>query len=152
MLIQLGREMSNELSSKKRFELITGTLSWLNNTFTKFGMKPIEDLPEAYLCDSYQCVLARALTTSLEDMYDNISVGYGSITMSKVYHRDQDARLYDEIQKESFDVTLEVSDVIKAFDAGQFPEFVSEDSPQKPDESGAYVELGEDGYPLKDEE
>ena len=150
MLIQLGREMSNELSSKKRFELITGTLSWLNNTFTKFGMKPIEDLPEAYLCDSYQCVLARALTTSLEDMYDNISVGYGSITMSKVPSRER-VGLY-EVQKEYFDVPLEVSDFIKAFDAGQFPEFVSEDSPQKPDESGAYVELGEDGYPLKDEE
>ena len=150
MLIQLGREMSNELSSKKRFELITGTLSWLNNTFTKFGMKPIEDLPEAYLCDSYQCVLARALTTSLEDMYDNISVGYGSITMSKVPSRER-VGLY-EVQKEYFDVPLEVSDFIKAFDAGQFPEFVSEDSPQKPDECVAYVELGEDGYPLKDEE
>ena len=147
MLIQLGREMSNELSSKKRFELITGTLSWLNNTFTKFGMKPIEDLPEAYLCDSYQCVLARALTTSLEDMYDNISVGYGSITMSKIYYRPD-----EEEQRKSFDVPLEVSNFIKAFDAGQFPEFVSEDSPQKPDECVAYVELGEDGYPLKDEE
>jgi len=147
MLIQLGREMSNELSSKKRFELITGTLSWLNNTFTKFGMKPIEDLPEAYLCDSYQCVLARALTTSLEDMYDNISVGYGSITMSKVSHREQ-----DEIQKEYFEVPMEVSDFIKAFDAGQFPEFIAEDSPQSPDSGMAYVELGEDGYPLKEDE
>ena len=146
MLIQIGREMSNELSSKKRFELITGTLSWLNNTFTKFGMKPIEDLPEAYLCDSYQCVLARALTTSLEDMYDNISVGYGSITMSKVYHREGEA------PKEYFEVPMEVSDFIKAFDAGQFPEFISEDSPQSPDSGMAYVELGEDGYPLKETE
>lgn len=150
MLIQLGREMSNELSSKKRFELITGTLSWLNNTFTKFGMKPIEDLPEAYLCDSYQCVLARALTTSLEDMYDNISVGYGSITMSKVPSRER-VGLY-EVQKEYFDVPLEVSDFIKAFDAGQFPEFIAEDSPQSPDSGMAYVELGEDGYPLKEDE
>ena len=139
--------MSNELSSKKRFELITGTLSWLNNTFMKFGMKPIEDLPEAYLCDSYECVLARALTTSLEDMYDNISVGYSSITMNKIYYRPD-----EEEQRTSFEVPMEVSDFIKAFDAGQFPEFISEDSPQKPDESGAYVELGEDGYPLKDEE
>ena len=92
--------MSNELSSKKRFELITGTLSWLNNTFTKFGMKPIEDLPEAWVCDSYQCVLARALTESLADTYDNVSVGYGSITMSKVYHREGEA------PKEYFEVRV----------------------------------------------
>ena len=138
--------MSNELSSKKRFELITGTLSWLNNTFTKFGMKPIEDLPEAWVCDSYQCVLARALTESLADTYDNVSVGYGSITMSKVYHREGEA------PKEYFEVPMEVSDFIKAFDAGQFPEFIAEDSPQSPDSGMAYVELGEDGYPLKEDE
>ena len=147
MLIQIGREMSNELSSKKRFELITGTLSWLNNTFTKFGMKPIEDLPEAWVCDSYQCVLARALTESLADTYDNVSVGYGSITMHKIYYDES-----DEERKKSFDVPMEVSDFIKAFDAGQFPEFIAEDSPQSPDSGMAYVELGEDGYPLKEDE
>ena len=46
----------------------------------------------------------------------------------------------------------QILDVGKAFDAGQFPEFISEDSPQSPDSGMAYVELGEDGYPLKETE
>ena len=124
-----------ELSSKKKYELITHTLSWLNETFTKFGMKPIEDLPEAWICDSYQCVLSRALATSLENKYDNISVGYGSITMRPVgTERPRYGDSHDD-PTQYFDVPDSVREFIHGFDAGQFPEFIAADNPQIPDGS-----------------
>ena len=135
--------MSNTLSSKKRFELITGTLSWLNDTFTKFGMKPIEDLPEAWVCDSYQCVLARALTASLEDKFEAVSVGYGSITMRPVgTERPRYGDSHDD-PTQYFDVPDSVREFIQGFDAGQFPEFIAEDSPQSPDTGNSIVEEGD---------
>lgn len=141
--------MSNTLSSKKRFELITGTLSWLNDTFTKFGMKPIEDLPEAWVCDSYQCVLARALTASLEDKFEAVSVGYGSITMRPAgTERPTYGDSHDD-PTQYFDVPDSVREFIQGFDAGQFPEFIAEDSPQSPDSGNSIVEVEDEEGDLK---
>tara|TARA_Y100001951_G_C11246451_1_gene243658 strand:- start:435 stop:887 length:453 start_codon:yes stop_codon:yes gene_type:complete len=145
--------MSNTLSSKKRFELITGTLSWLNETFTKFGMKPIEDLPEAWVCDSYQCVLARALTASLEDKFEAVSVGYGSITMRPVGTERPTYGDSHEDPTQYFDVPDSVREFIQGFDAGQFPEFIAEDSPQNPDTGNSIVEVELDAtYNIVDDE
>lgn len=126
--------MVNQLSSEKKFKLITGTLSWLNETFIQYGMKPIEDLPEAWVCDSHKCVLAKALSIGLEYKYDNVCVEHTSIDMNKIHVDD------DENPIHSIPLPLNVQEFIKAFDAGQLPELIAESSPQEPDPTVAVVE------------
>lgn len=126
--------MVSQLSSEKKFKLITGTLSWFNETFIQYGIKPIEDLPEAWVCNSHRCVLAKALSISLEGKYDDVCVEYNSISMNKIHIDD------DEDPIHSIPLPLNVQEFVKAFDAGEFPELIAESNPKEPDPTVAVVE------------
>ena len=116
-------------------EVIQKVITWVNETFTPYGLKPIEDLPKSLPADGSYCVLANVLK-EIPD-FSEVHVGAFEIDLRlPTYKKDmQDSKLanmftwedgngYEYCSDDTIDVPTEVSDFIEAFDRGDFPEFI----------------------------
>ena len=104
------------------------TIKWINDTFVPWGLKPIEDLPEAVPGQGNSCVIAKVLKDGFPDFL-NVQVGSTSIQFN-VFNEDKDihewikdaklaASYYASVKFEKgMKLPQEISDFIRDFDNG----------------------------------
>ena len=100
-----------------RLETYKGIISWVNNTFVPFGLKPIEDLPKAIPGVGDSCVIAQAITDGLGDKIDSVHVGLSQVTIN-----------FSSINEmKEFDSRYDVGSFILAYDDLKFPDLIDAD-------------------------
>ena len=123
------------MDKREKTNMVMATIKWVNDTFTPFGLKPIEDLPEAIPGQGNSCVIARVIKDGLPDL-PHVHVGVTSIDLNAPIGRDitnnmlynalgYEGTAYNEYAKNDIvDVPQEVGDFIRHFDYGSFPELI----------------------------
>ena len=123
------------MDKRDKTNMVMATIKWVNDTFTPFGLKPIEDLPEAIPGQGNACVIAKVIKDGLPDL-DNVHVGVTSVDLNAPNGRDitnpmlyealdYQGTAYNEYAKNDIlEVPEEVGDFIRHFDAGSFPELI----------------------------
>ena len=123
------------------------TIKWVNDTFVPWGMKPIEDLPEAIPGQGNSCVIAKVLKDNFPD-FENVQVGSASIDFN-IYLPNEDVDSSQWIQNDAIKAYIlseegflnympmppELTEFIREFDGGRIPELIDED--------GLVCEIGE---------
>jgi len=123
-------------------EKIMNTIKWVNDTFVPWGMKPIEDLPEAIPGQGNSCVIARVLKDSFPEL-NSVQVGARTIDLN-IFEDEVDTIKNPELQEfirqvgvehDQLEIPYEVTEFIQAFDRGDITELI--------DEEGTICEVGE---------
>ena len=118
------------------------TIKWVNDTFVPWGMKPIEDLPEAIPGQGNSCVIARVLKDSFPEL-NSVQVGARTIDLN-IFEDEVDTIKNPELQEfirqvgvehDQLEIPYEVTEFIQAFDRGDITELI--------DEEGTICEVGE---------
>tara|TARA_R110000824_G_scaffold116312_7_gene267690 strand:- start:987 stop:1484 length:498 start_codon:yes stop_codon:yes gene_type:complete len=118
-------------------EKIMNTIKWVNDTFVPWGLKPIEDLPEAVPGQGDSCVIAKVLRDGFPAL-ESVHVSTKSITFTVPYWKGTTYLPQSSIPKmdilwigdsqfpvdDELDMPEEVQMFINEFDHGLFPELI----------------------------
>ena len=105
-------------------------IKWVNDTFVPFGLKPIEDLPEAVPSQGNSCVIAKILKDGFPELKD-VHVGSQRIDFN-IIEDDVDAIenvwLKEMLQEDSIlYMPQAIQEFIQEFDYGHIPELIDEE-------------------------
>ena len=120
------------MDKREKTNMVMATIKWVNDTFTPFGLKPIEDLPEAIPGQGNSCVIAKVIKDGLPDL-PYVHVGVTSVDLNAPDGKDiTNPMLYDALdysdrdyaRNDVLEVPEEVGEFIRQFDFGSFPELI----------------------------
>ena len=111
--------MDNQLRT-----LVMDTIKWINDTFTPYGMQPVEDLLEGETGEPNSCVIARTLVHGFNSKGYSVeaSVQHDNVTLEGMGVHDMESEDMDEYGRIRVYNPTHIGRFIQLFDENQYPE------------------------------
>jgi len=107
-----------------------GAIKWVNDTFVPWGLKPIEDFPDAVPGQGNICVLAKVLKDGFPEL-ENVQVGSTSIDFNAFEDEVEDVRLKEMLRVNEYhnglNLPQDIREFIRNFDYGEIPELIDDE-------------------------